>query len=298
MNQWFEKKVALLICVCQTFSEIKQIGGSKLSSALKSLHLLSFFSATSPEIGLSALCRLAKRDKATTHRHLQALEEAGFVEQNPLTRQYRLGPALLQLAQTRELTVPRKESALPVLRALAEETGETTHASVLSGTAVFALASCESIQHSTRVVVDLNKFPLHATASGLSILAFGPAELMEVAVDNLETFTNHTINSKASLEQVVQSVRQTGFGRTIQSFEDEVSSLAAPVFDETGKIAGAVSVACVATRFTPELEQTCQKHLVTASRELTRGWGGTVPEQIEALWAATLKSSNTLDATS
>lgn len=269
-----------------------------MSSAVKTLQLLSFFSATTPEIGLSALCRLAKRDKATTHRHLQALEEAGFVEQNPLTRQYRLGPALLQLAQTREQTVPRKESAIPVLKALAEETGETTHASVLSGTAVFALASCESTQHSTRVVIDLDKFPLHATASGLSILAFGPSDLFEVAANNLETFTSNTVTSKESLEEAVLSVRDTGFGRTIQSFEDEVSSLAAPVFDETGNLAGAVSVACVATRFSPELERKCQEHLITASRDLTRGWGGTVPEPIEAIWAATLKNSNELDSTS
>ncbi len=244
---------------------------------------------------MSALCRLAKRDKATTHRHLQALEEAGFVEQNPLTRQYRLGPAFLQLAQVREQTVPRKESAVPVLKALAEETGETTHASVLSGSTVFALASCESTQHSTRVVIDLDKFPLHATASGLSILAFGPPDLMEIATANLKTFTSYTIKSKASLEDAVQSVRETGFGRTIRSFEDEVSSLAAPVFDKTGNLAGAISVACVATRFSPDLERKCQEHLIAASRDLTRGWGGTVPDQVEAVWAATLRNSNALD---
>ncbi len=243
------------------------------------------------------MCRLAKRDKATTHRHLQALEEAGFVEQNPLTRQYRLGPALLQLAQMREQTVPRKESAMPVLRKLAEITGETTHASVLSGTSVFALASCESTEHSIRVVIDLNKFPLHATASGLAILAFGPSDLMNVAVENLEAFTSETIKSQATLEATVQSVRETGFGRTIGSFEKEVSSLAVPVFDETRRLAGAISVACVATRFSPDLERLCQENLVTASHDLTRRWGGTVPDEIEAIWAATLKNSEKMDPT-
>jgi DNA-binding IclR family transcriptional regulator len=269
-----------------------------MSSAIKTLKLLSYFSATKPEIGLSALCRLAKRDKATTHRHLQALEEAGFVEQNPLTRDYRLGPALLQLAQIRELTVPRKESAIPVLKALADQTGETTHASVLSGSSVFALASCESTQHSTRVVIDFDRFPLHATASGLSALAFGPAELVDVAVGALHSFTGQTINSAEALMATVQSVRKTGFGRAIQSFENEVSSLAVPVFDGTGSFAGAISVACVATRFSPELEYTCQQHLISASRTLSRGWGGVIPERIEAIWAATLSTSYALDTTS
>ena len=50
-----------------------------------------------PELGLSKLCRLANRDKATTYRHLKVLEDAGFLEQSPLSKQYRLGPALLIL---------------------------------------------------------------------------------------------------------------------------------------------------------------------------------------------------------
>ena len=82
-----------------------------MSSAVKALRLLSHFSATRPEIGLSQLCRIAGRDKSTTYRYLQALETAGFIEQNSTTKQKRLGPALLQLAQDREEKNPRKDGA-------------------------------------------------------------------------------------------------------------------------------------------------------------------------------------------
>jgi len=68
---------------------------------------------------------MAKRDKATTYRHLQALEETGLIEQNPMTKRYRLGPAILQLAQTREATVPRK---LGVQVPLFELANATKHA--------------------------------------------------------------------------------------------------------------------------------------------------------------------------
>jgi len=108
-----------------------------MSSTSKTLALLAYFSPAQPEIGLSQLCRQAGRDKATTYRHLQALEDAGFVEQNPATKHYRLGPALLQLAQIREETVPRKAGAETVLDGLVDTTGETAHVSVLSGTTVY-----------------------------------------------------------------------------------------------------------------------------------------------------------------
>ncbi|MGC1496601.1 MAG: IclR family transcriptional regulator [Sulfitobacter sp.] len=269
-----------------------------MSSAAKTLELLSYFSTARPEIGLSQLCRLAKRDKATTYRHLQALEVTGFVEQNPSTKQYRLGPAVLQLAQTRETTVPRKSGADAPLTALAQATGETSHVSVLSGLTLYPLVSCESPRHSTRAIIDIRTFALHATASGLCALAFGPAELMQVAQKDMQVFTPNTATTSQDLEQHVRIVRETGFGRSNRSFETDIQSISAPIFDQTGHFAGAVSVASVATRFTPELEQIIQKNLIIASREITRNWGGQIPHSIEVLWAKSLSTSYELDTAS
>lgn len=266
-----------------------------MTSISKALRLLSHFSVSRPEIGLSQLCRIAGRDKATTYRHLQALETAGFVEQNSTTKQYRLGPAVMQLAQVREATVPRNEGAKPALSALADATGETAHVSVLSGQTVYGLCDCESPHHSIRAVIDLNTFPLHATASGLCALAFGPKNLFDVALANLEAFTATTPTTEAELKALVATVRDTGFGRANQSFANETHGLSAPVFDHSGQLAGAIAVACVATRLTPDLEQTIKSELVIAARDITRNWGGAIPAQIEAAWAVSLSNPNTLE---
>lgn len=256
-----------------------------MSSTSKTLGLLSYFSVTRPEIGLSQLCRLAGRDKATTHRHLQALEGAGFVEQNPTTKAYRLGPALLHLAQTREVTVPRKSGAEHALAVLAQETGETCHVTVLSGTSVFSLMYLESSRHSTRVTIDLQTFPLHATASGLCALGFGPSDLFDVATANMTPCTPDTLTNAGALAQAVDHVRATGFAKSMRSFETEVCGIAAPIFDQTGLFAGSVAVASVATRFTPDLEARICHHLTDASREITRNWGGTLPDSLLDSWA-------------
>lgn len=247
---------------------------------------------------MSELCRLAGRDKASTHRYLQALEETGFVEQNSLTKCYRLGPVVLQLAQTRELTVPRKAGAETIISRLAEATGETTHVSVLSGATVYPLASCESYKHSTRVIIDVQTFPLHATASGICALAFGPAELMAFAGENMQAFTAETPSTIAALERAVQSARETGFGRSERGFEEDVCSLSAPIFDQTGQFAGAVSVASAATRFTAELDRSIQQHLTEASREISRNWGGKTPELVESAWTKLFSQQQIMDTTS
>ena len=267
------------------FFKFRWKGPLDLSSAAKTLELMAYFSTTRPEIGLSQLCKLAKRDKATTHRHLQALEKTGFVEKNPITKQYRLGPAVLQLAQTREATVPRKAGVQAPLFDLADATGETSHVTVLSGTTVYELMSCDSPKHGTRAIIDIQTFPLHATASGLCALAFGPEALIDVALNELQPFTRTTATTSEELHAMVEAIRNTGFGRADRSFEDDVQGLSAPIFDQTGHFAGAVSVASVAARFTPDIERIIKTQLVITARQISNNWGGTIPAQIEAIWA-------------
>lgn len=256
-----------------------------MSTTSKALALLSHFSAVRPEIGLSQLCRLAGRDKATTFRHLQALEAAGFVERNPATRHYRLGPAVLRLAQVREATVPREAGARPALTALADATGETAHVTVLSGQTLYGLCERESPLHGIRAVIDIHVFPLHATASGLCALAFGPPDLFDAALGSLDAFTARTPVTERDLAARVAAIRTTGFGEADQSFEDEIQGLAAPIFDHGGHLAGAVAVACVASRFDAALERRIKLELIIAAREITRNWGGAIPASIDALWA-------------
>jgi DNA-binding IclR family transcriptional regulator len=298
LNRCSQKKVALLNKLCQTFFEFTWKGPLDLSSAAKTLELLAYFSTTRPEIGLSQLCKLAKRDKATTYRHLQALEETGFVEQNPMTKQYRLGPAILQLAQTREATVPRKAGVEAPLFDLADAAGETSHVTVLSGTTVYELMSCDSPKHGTRAIIDIQTFPLHATASGLCALAFGPEMLMDVALNELQHFTDTTATTSQDLDAIIEAIRNTGFGRADRSFENEVQGLSAPIFDQTGHFAGAISVASVAARFTPDLERIIKTQLVIAARQISNNWGGTVPAHIETIWAKHLTPTHELETAS
>ena len=266
-----------------------------MSSTTKALELLSLFSTARPEIGLSQLCRLAERDKATTYRHLQSLESVGFVEQNPITRQYRLGPALMHLSQVREITVPRKDGAKASMKALADATGETAHVTVLSGTTLYGLCACESPHHTIRAVIDINIFPLHATASGLCALAFGQPDIFDAAIANLEGFTASTPNSRDELATLVEQIRETGFGRANKSYEDEIQGVAAPIFDHSEHLAGAVAVACVASRFTCDLEHTIKSELIIAAREITRNWGGKIPAQITASWNKTIANTKVLE---
>lgn len=262
-----------------------------MSTVEKALSLLAHFTAERPDLGLSELCRLAGRDKATTYRHLEALETAGLLEQNPDSRLYRVGPAVIRLARLRELTTPRVAILEDELPNLAAATGETAHASLLEGSRLVALAHRESPRHSTRVVVDVSELPLHATASGLAVLAFGPPTLRSAALRRLDRFTDTTPKDAEELDAALSAARAKGVAVSPGSFEDDVHGFAVPLFDETGRVSGALAVAALAARVTPELADEIACQLARAGEQVTRRWGGQVPDRLSETWAALTASS-------
>ena len=199
-------------------------------------------------------------------------------------------PEYRRLAELREVTVPRRAGAAGPLRHLADQTGETAHVSVLSGTVLHALDHCESTRHSTRAVIDLQTLPLHATASGICVLAFGPAHLRDVALSSLTAFTANTPVTGQTLEAAIAAAQARGYGESASALESGIHSLAAPLFDGTGQVAGAVAVASVASRMTAEALGTTVQHLNQAARDITHNWGGQMPPLIDALWRATPSS--------
>ena len=256
----------------------------KMSTTDKALELLRLFTLDRPEIGLSDICRLAGRDKATAFRHLSALESSGLLEKVADSRRYRIGPFVLRLAQLRERSVPRRESVRPVLAHLAEVTGETAHVSLLQDGELVTLAHHEPRAHANRVAIHERALPLHATASGNAVLAFADDEQRAALGGDLRAFTDHTAATESALDQSLSEARRTGFGISDQGFELGVTGIAAPLFDDSGRVAGSVAVASVSARITPELVARIRRELQQAARTITETWGGTIPDSLTAAW--------------
>ena len=115
----------------------------------KALSLMRFFSPQLPELGLSELARKSGFDKATTLRCLNALERNGFVEQDLLSRKYRVGLSPFHLAQIREQSFPIESIIAEHLDALVARVGETAHGTLLriSAQAYNSLDEYQALAH-------------------------------------------------------------------------------------------------------------------------------------------------------
>lgn len=257
-----------------------------MGTITKALNLLNHFSASRPEIGLTEFRKLSGQDKATVHRHLVELSANGFLEQNPGTKGYRLGPAILRLAAVRERLFPARTLVAPLVEQLAAELGELVHVSLREGDHLSPLYHHDALIHGTRVYFDeAELLPLHATASGLAMLAFGPDELLtDLLKAPLKAWTRHSITSPGQLRDSVEKVREDGIAFVDQGFEDHVSSFAAPVFGDRLEAIGTIAVAAPTVRMTEDLKSRIRRDLVRTAADVTEKLGGLVPTHLKRIW--------------
>jgi DNA-binding IclR family transcriptional regulator len=224
-----------------------------LSSVDNALRLVQVL-AQREEVGVAEAGRLLGVARSTAHRLLTSLVVHGFAEQDPETRAYRAGGALLEfgLATVRRYDV--RAHARPFLEQLSERTGETTHLLVLAGADTLFLDSVEggqSVRTTGRVGAS---FPAHSTSGGKALLA----ELDEPALralypdDRLSALTPHTIASRAALETELAGVRERGYAVNAGESDPHVTSVAAVVRDAGGAARFAISVSMPGFRADPD----------------------------------------------
>jgi|DewCreStandDraft_1066081.scaffolds.fasta_scaffold02135_8 DNA-binding IclR family transcriptional regulator len=247
-----------------------------MSSVEHMVRLLSLF-VDEPELGVREMSRRLALAKSSVHRMACELARAEFLEQDPVTRRYRLGLRLLELGglvQARnELTVV----AEPVLKALMRTSGETTHLSVLDGLEIVYVARIESNQSIRMFSRVGQRGPLYCTGSGKVVLAHqDPAFIDRVVAHGLHPYTPRTITDPAALREHLRQVRTQGYAVNEEERELGVSSLAAPIHDAAGTVTAAISIAGPAQRLTRERMRALIDPLIRGAEHVSRqlGWRG------------------------
>jgi len=250
-----------------------------MSTISKALDLLNLFSPDRPEMGLAEITRVSGRDKATVHRHLKALTENGFLEQNLQTRAYRLGPALLRLSAVREACFPVRKLLRPIVTALSEAVGELAHASLLQGDVLSPVFHADPHLHGIQVHFDESELlPLHATSSGLAALAFSSPEAQARALARpLAVYTDETITDRDHLRAMINETRRAGFSQMGGAFDAEVASVGTPLIGQDNDVIGALSVAVPKARATPQRMSEIAETLMHAAAGASHSLGGTAP---------------------
>jgi DNA-binding IclR family transcriptional regulator len=112
------------------------------------------------------------------------------------------------------------------------------------------------------------ELPLHASALGKAMLAHAPeAALTDLLAEPLPKLTSRTLGP-AALREELDDVRERGFARERDEAILGESSLAAPIFDHSGHVVGAIGIVGDTERIMPRGPA---KPLTAAVAEAARG---------------------------
>jgi len=232
-------------------NKVTERGGS-VQSVKRAATILRMFGHDSPELGVSEVGRRLHLHKSTASRLLATLESEGFVERVPDSEKYRLGLELLRLAGQTPRFSDMRSIALPLLRDLAERSGETVNLAVPDDDAVVNIEQVSG----PHMVGGTNwigrRTPLHCVANGKILLAFrSRADIDRVLAGPLARYTTRTLTGTVALRADLARARAKGYAVALGEIEEGLHAVAAPIHDAQGRAIAAVSVSGPAYRMPP-----------------------------------------------
>lgn len=218
---------------------------------------------------------------SNAHSLLTTLVGEGFVQQDPQTARYSLGPELLRWAHLIIARTPIRQIAALQMRALVDACNETALLGIYdpSRQEMMFAASVEST-HPLRYAIELNKWmPLNSGASALAIVAFLPDTEIDALIkrDRIAARTPNSITEPRRLKAELQGIRRRGYAFSRGQRLAGAVGLAAPIFASGAKVIGSLVLTVPEQRFDKRQSPRLSRLLLSHAASITVGIGGTPP---------------------
>jgi DNA-binding IclR family transcriptional regulator len=227
----------------------EKTGGTQLLD--RAISILSYLGecGTSGARG-SQLAEACDLNISTVHRILSSLEQHGYIQRDPRSKNFRLGLALFALGAKAADSTGFRKLAHPSLLRIAAETGDMVFLMARDGFNTI----CVDRQESSYAINTLTgriggEIPLGVGPASQVILAFMPAEEAELIVQTNAPHYDRFNGLKA--EEVLSKlpeIRNDGYALDHGHLVEGISALAVPIHLGTEGIAGSLSINMTSAR--------------------------------------------------
>ncbi|MEV4421738.1 IclR family transcriptional regulator [Patulibacter sp. NPDC049589] len=247
-------------------------------SAARVLAVLGRFATVQDDLGVSEIAHDTGLGISTTHRLLRTLVDAGYVVQDERSERYRLGPAIVALAQS-HYDRSGLEQVRRILGRLAGEVGESVTLLVRDGNeAVQRMQANDTSQALRFRSPDGTRTPINVSAVGKVVVA---QEMMSAGLlESIEPFVSATPRSivdRDALRVELREIRRRGWALLDEERETGVRAVAVaiPTGDDEPSRAG-ISIQGPAFRLPderlPELVEALGRTAAELAAVLPPGW--------------------------
>ncbi len=178
-------------------------------------------------------------------RLLKTLSETGYVEQNPKNRKYRISLKILNLSNMRLKKIKLRNIARPYLQKLVRELGRPVFltSSFHGRSLIIATEYPERFNGDAGIVLGLIH-SINRSACGKICAAYASAEELDKLLVQCDwsRITRHSVTDPARFREELKAIRACGYARMEAELDENTGAVAAPVFNASRELAGAVGV--------------------------------------------------------
>jgi IclR family transcriptional regulator, acetate operon repressor len=249
----------------------------RLQTVDRALTLLSYLNANERPHQLRELAAALMMDKAVMHRLLRTMIAHAYVVQDAGTAAYRLGPRARALGRHGDQADIFGIAREP-MRELAAETGCSTFLTLPLVRDTVCVDRVEA-NAMVRVSYDIGRrLPYHAGAPGKALLAaFAPARRQRALGDKLlERHTARSITSRSELDRELARIGRRGFATSVGEIEENISGVAAVIYEASGEPAAALSISGVSVILRETMFADLGARLMRAAGAISRDLGAPI----------------------
>lgn len=227
-------------------------------------------------IGIADLSRKLDLNKNMIFRILNSLEKSGWVYCESIPdKKYSLTLRPFEITSKVRNRLTLNNVATPLIYELWKKTGENTCLGIRNGDKVMYIQHFDSTK-TVRVASSVGgMYDLYCSAPGKVILAYSSDDYLEKYMSRtLKKMTRNTITEKNDLLLELQKVKKEGFAIDNEEYGNGILCFAAPIFDNTEGVIGAVGSSVSTIDFSYEEAVDYLKPLITnTAKEISERFG-------------------------
>lgn len=226
----------------------QRANSSQVPAVTVAVRILEVLATRSNACALDELARIVGRPRSSVHRVLNTLIVEGMVEKGADGKGYCIGIGVIKLASAYGNRIEAISKFEAVAHPLVKEINETSQLAILDGFEAIFVAKVDS-NRQVRLVTQIGKrVPAHASAVGKALLAFSNIDTKsEPSKIELKQVTTNTITDWNALTDQLDLIRQSGVALAVEESAENLTCVASPVFDISGRLVAAMSI-CVPER--------------------------------------------------
>ncbi|ALC17479.1 transcriptional regulator, IclR family [Desulfuromonas soudanensis] len=238
-----------------------------IQSVENALNVLEALCEEEGEVRVSRLSEKLGMNKTSVFRLLATFENRGYVERGDASGKYRLGLSAYEMGQKFLLKMGVLRKARPSMDRLVRECNEAVYLAIRKDREVLFLDVVDTPQQVRIVSLVGRRYPLEGTAAGKIFLAVPPGVPYESK--NPQGDLPAGCSSKD-----LEEIQTRGSAEDTGTLGDGISSIAVPILEVSGKLAGVLCIVGPDFRMSPDvIERELLPRLKDAGRTVSSKLG-------------------------